>query len=550
MTNHSAGTRLSPKDAARIAAEAAARYYDRAHAWRFDPFHRWDQLLVLVILALIVTVLLWNWRALLKCVFGDDTIRCDRFYLAYWGLLECCGACDGEWTRCLSSICCACCRNLAGRNLKRACGESLGIYPVAVRVSNIVVGRLPQEDYSFFTRSPDLYLQVIPDELQPKLNTELVSEANVECVQFTSSLTLLLKNNTWEDPVRFVVKKMNLTSSKDVAECFICPTRLIAWANNNEKVRIQMGGPCRTWDPTCTPWILLDMSRPMESDSLYQQGAFRTVTTEYVKEFSSSRDVQKSWRQPTKEGIGFSPLPITITTTEKEYGDLNKFREDYPLKNASGQNMIESKDDMMYRAHRCGGACCYAICWAIFLCMAYGIPRLLNSFCWEEYRSLLVTKRYCDRQTMTFPPEDESVQESVMDWCKTISHSDVLHLLTVHMLRRGRHGVDQDDLPMSCFPSPQEIVSYCEGDWPDGLKRPHLLGFHCPHWSCRFSEAWEQSFLDYIFWGLLVMLCIGACICRCCYVAGRRYETQVPQSSPGSSPSNFDQATMDNYARR
>jgi len=561
MTNQTAGSRISPSEAARIAAQAAAQYYDRVHAWRFDPLHHWDQLLLLVVLVLIILILLCYWRAVLRCLYGDDTIRCDRFYLAYWGLLECCGTCDGEWTRCLSNICCACIPDLVGRNLKRVWGERLGIYPIAVRVSNIVVGRLPQDNNSWFARSPDLFVQVIPDELQPKLNTELVSEANIECVQFTCSLTLLLKNNTWENPVRFVVRKMTLTRSKDVAECFICPTRLIKWARENQKVRIQMGGPCRTWDPTCTPWILLDISLPMESTDRSHQGSFFTVISRPVKErvpISLPRIPQAKSRDSV-ERQGFSPLPVTITTDYKEFDNFRKFKKEFPLKNAKGEIMELQSDgedsaEIPYRkGYRLLGSSNCTLCWAALLTVAYAMPRLVSSSCFEEYRRLLVTQRYCERHNITFPPED-SMEDSVVELCTTVTHAHMLHTLAVHMLHQGDGRLSAHDL--ICFPLRQDVVSYCEGEWDNVTKRPRLLGIQCPSQSCRFSEILEKketSFLDYAFLGLLVVLCFGACICRCLALSRESYERQVhSQELPLHSPrfgTNFRSSTVLKYSK-
>lgn len=556
MKNHTAGNAISPREAARLAAQAAARYYERAHAWRFDPFHHWDQLLLIVLLALVVAVLLCYWRPVLRCLCGDDTIRCDRFYLAYWGLLECCGACDGAWTRSLSSFCCACCPDLAGRNLKQWLGEQLGIYPIAVRVSNIVVGRLPQDSNSWFARNPDLFVQVIPDELQPRLNTELISEANIECVQFTCSLTLLLKNNTWESPVRFVVKKMTLTRSKDVAECFISPTRLIDWARHGEKVRIQMGGPCRTWDPTCTPWILMELSLPMEATGRRQEGSFQSVITKFDTKKQSKGVRSKNYRDENninmEDRIGFSPLPVTIETSYREFKEFKEFKEEYPLWNAKGVPMAEHEDTKDRRAHRWRGSVNVTICWATLLLVGYAAPRLMSSSCFEEYRRLLVTKRYCEHKNMTFPAEDEDVEDSVVQFCKALSHRDVLHLLSVHMLRQGRGSQDdlsQADLTMVCFPSPQETVSSCEGEWPSTLKRPRILGFfECPSNSCRFSEILEESFLDYIILGLLVVLGFGACICACLNVKNERRERQVsPSEYHKELPPNFDSNNIDTH---
>lgn len=236
---------------------------------------------------------------------------------------------------------------------------------------------------------------------------------------------------------------------------------------------------------------------------------------------------------------GFTPLPIMVSTDFNEYDDPKEFRQDFPLQNARGEKMLEHSEITEQRAHRLRGSANLTICWATLLAVAYMLPRLSSSSCFEEYRRLLVTKRYCESQNMTFPPDDISLQDSAADFCKTVSSADVKHLLLVHMLHvDGSH----NDLPLICFPFAKETVSSCEGDWPDGLKRPTLLGINCPSQICRFSEMLENSFLDYIFLGLLVVLYFGACVCKCLEIKRERYERQVPDVVDRELPPNFDSA--------
>lgn len=301
----------------------------------------------------------------------------------------------------------------------------------------------------------------------------------------------------------------------------------------------------------------MELSLPMEATDRRQEGSFRSVITEYKTErYPSSgkrngklmangngngKQAHDGNNLNMEERMGFSPLPVTIETEYKEYNEFKQFRQEYPLWNAKGEPMLEHEDSELRKAHRFRGSVNFTICWATLLLVVYATPRLVSSSCFEEYRRLLVTKRYCERKNMTFPPEDEDVEDSVVQLCKTLSHRDVLHLLSVHMLRQGRGS--EDELTMVCFPSPKQTVNSCEGEWPLTVKRPRILGFECPSKSCRFSEILEESLLDYIILGLLVVLFFGACVCMCLKIKHERYERQVREGKE-QEPQNFDSTVV------
>merc|ERR1719410_2436589 len=168
-----------------------------------------------------------------------------------------------------------------------------------------------------------------------------------------------------------------------------------------------MGGPCRTWDPTCTPWILFDMSLPMEAADRHPEGCFRTVISK-PESFPTPRSSKgmMAKKKSQDDNIGFSPLPVTISTRYDEFTDFKTFQEEYPLKNAKGEDMYEHElldtAEQAYWWRRITNCTCF---WAVLLTVAYAMPRLVSSSCFDKYRSLLVTQRYCERHNMTFSPE-------------------------------------------------------------------------------------------------------------------------------------------------
>mmetsp|Transcript_57555 Transcript_57555/g.168557 ORF Transcript_57555/g.168557 Transcript_57555/m.168557 type:complete len:565 (+) Transcript_57555:60-1754(+) len=505
---------LSPREAARLATQAAARYYDRVHVFRFEPLKSFDQFIILCLMIAGCLALIYYWRSVLKCCLGDDKLRIDRFQMIYWGFFQCCGCCDGEWTRCISANCCCCNPGLKGRNLKRLAGESLGIYPLTIRVQNVVVGGLPQDRYSWFPRNPDLFLQVIADESSPTLNTEVVAEANTECVQFTSNLTLLVKNNPSDDPVRFIVKRMNLTGSTEVADCSVNPARLVMWARENRKVRIQMGGSSRRSDPLCMPWILLDLSVPPEAKYLRKEvGVFTPIISATADQgfgvdlpkqpgVPGSRDEEeasagllcgasserRSHNVPMKTSTGF----FAIT-------DAAVFKESYPLVNDKGNEVFEERD-MGAQALLNTRSCINILaCWVALLLILFLLIRIFTSGCLEEYNDLEVLRRESKRQNKSFDPENEVFRKAVADICNfpMLNLKIFTHIIHADARERALHN--------ACFPP----LSTARCAKIQNTTTPTMLGLPCPAWTCAFDNSLEDH--DIAIFTVFLLCIFGIC---------------------------------------
>mmetsp|Transcript_46877 Transcript_46877/g.149676 ORF Transcript_46877/g.149676 Transcript_46877/m.149676 type:complete len:576 (-) Transcript_46877:72-1799(-) len=530
-------TPLTAHDAARLAAQAAARYYQRANSFRFQPFRSWDQFLVLCGLIAGLVALIYYWRTVLKCVVGDSVIRCDRFYCLYWGLFQCCGCCDGEWTRCISSNCCCMYEEWRGRNLKRLLGESIGIYPMAVRVQNIVVGSLPQDHNAWFPRSPDVFVQIVADELQPTLNTEVVTEANTECVQFTSNLTLLLKNNPSDEPVRFTVKKMLLTGSADIAECSVAPDRLIAWAQRGRKVRIQMGGACRRDDPLCMPWILMDLSVPLEGAFLRKEvGAFSPIISTAAElegghlnggpeEEEEEEDVATMFCGRTKGHKGYVNLPMRTATGFAKITDPKVFQDSYPLVNDKGVQMYEPDNWLGASPLRARSCTNILVCWFAAFFFLYLLLRIFSIGCFEGYRELEVVWLYSRTKHQPFDASGGNVDRVLERACK--GRTAFLWRLP-RFVAQLHHDKTAEEMETVCAPHTSQTVKRCAD--LHGAPQPRMLSISCPGFTCQLDQ-YLQNF-DLIFFLVMLLACVVLGTCKWWEIKERRKELALAAKGP------------------
>uniref|UniRef100_A0A7S4UW82 Uncharacterized protein n=1 Tax=Alexandrium monilatum TaxID=311494 RepID=A0A7S4UW82_9DINO len=501
---HNSTGALSPREAARLASQAAARYYHRVHQFRFEPLRSFDQFLVLCAALGVCFVLVYYWRQVLKCVVGDDKISIDRFQLIYWGILQCCGCCDGEWTRTVSGPCCCCFPAWRGRNLKRLFGESLGLYPISVRVQNIVVGSLPQDRYSWFPEAPSLFVQVVPDESSPTLNTEVVTEANTECTQFTSTLTLLVKNNPGDDPVRFIAKKMHLTGTSEVADCSVNPARLVMWAQQGRKVRLQMGGRARRSDPLSMPWILLDLSIPPEFKYFRKQvGVFTPILSQSALRGSTREGGEQGDPTPSLfcgagDRHGFVDLPMTTSTEFFAITDAVQFQDSYPLVNDKGAEVYEDWD-MAGQALQNTRSCANVIgCWVLALFLFFLLLRIFTSGCLEKYKQLEAIQLFSAKRGVKFEPHNEDLREAVDEVC---SFRDLSLEIFEHIIHR-------DPQAKECFPP----VEYAKCVRLQNTTRPWMLAIPCPPRTCSFDTFLEDT--DATIWVVLFACICGICLCK------------------------------------
>jgi len=583
---------LSQRVAEQIATKFAEQYLRQSDGAWFDPFHKWRHFVIAFTLLALLVLVFWNWRVLLNFISEDNVLRCDRFCLQYWCFLQCCGLCDGEWTRCVSSGCCCCCPSVRGRNLKRMLGEWLGLSPVPIRVQNIVLGGLPRSWDSWFTqRSPDLFVEICPDELQPTLNTEVVTQANIDCVQFTSGFTLMVKNNIREDPVRICVREMRLVGGRDIADCYLCPTRLVAWAEQGRKVRVRLSPMPGQSDPQRTPWILMDLSIPGEMRYLRAGvGSFSPIVMETTaKGFMNSRDVGIREQSVDEElelgssGGCISPsigsclpgrcsgqrgqtldnnptvlLPVRASSDFRMYSKFPDFTDRYPLLDPKGFRVMETEDTLGRGSLRLRGYIRTSLCVLITISMAYLAGRFVTTTCSEEYRQMQVEWRYAQEHpreatdtayyTRRVEAKCRFFRLDIAKFATSLAH----HRLMTKMLKRSLGvGGNTTVLKDICNPSPEETIKFCAGPNISGTPRVFQM-LNCHPYSC-WVDVYLQD-LDAFALALFALWVAAVCLGRCWVENRMREALQRPTRenflelynylaarAPGSPPSQAEE---------
>lgn len=223
-----------------------------------DPVALINQMLMLVIMIVLVVLLVKYRSRVLMFFTGDDRVHVDVNSTIWYTCCTCCRMCNGDWTRYLSACLCFWHKGLRGRNLKRVVGQVVGVVPIPVQISNIVVGDLPTY------RSGDFFLSI---ELghNPAQITSLAEDANPKVVQFPETILLRVRASPAEASVRFVVKELHTLGNTEICECFVNPLMMVKW-NLQEKgpMRFRME-PCdRRSEFTFPPWILMELRAQQE----------------------------------------------------------------------------------------------------------------------------------------------------------------------------------------------------------------------------------------------------------------------------------------------
>jgi len=213
----------------------------------------------MLLIALILVIR--NHRRVLFLLTGEEHVRlqvADAFWVA---CCRCGGFCDGEWTRYLSHACCFWHKGLRGANLKRGLGQMLGILPIPIRVSNIVVGDLPTH-----ANTSDFYVS-IEVGTNPHQITSVAEDFNPKVVHFSETMTLRVKFTPLESNIRFVVKELGTLGSSELCECYINPMLMMKWRYSQKgPMRFRMEPLERNQDGVfpIPPWILLDIGAEPE----------------------------------------------------------------------------------------------------------------------------------------------------------------------------------------------------------------------------------------------------------------------------------------------
>merc|ERR1719382_111346 len=102
-------------------------------------------------------------------------------------------------------------------NLKRGLGQMLGVVPISIRVTNIVVGDLPT-----LSEVGDFYISIEVGN-NPDQNTSVAEDGDPKAVHFPEAFNLRVKFSPLEGNIRFVVRELHTFGSNELCECHINP---------------------------------------------------------------------------------------------------------------------------------------------------------------------------------------------------------------------------------------------------------------------------------------------------------------------------------------
>ena len=255
----------------------------------------------IMVMALIVVGLyfLYLYRdRVITLLTGDDRLHFD-LNSTLWQLITCCGTCECEWTRSLTSSSCWPFRSSKGKNLLRLLGQTLGVAQIPIELTNIVVGDVPA------TRAGDYYLTVETSSNPPQI-TAVVENCEPKVVAFPDTLIIKVRSSPLESNVRFCVKKMHSVGSEDICDCYVSPKMLLYWmVNEDGAVRIRME-PCRkNYTFPLPAWILLDIqehSKPSRGLGAFDLTIQSSRTGELIP-YQSAADFKQAYELLDSSGF-------------------------------------------------------------------------------------------------------------------------------------------------------------------------------------------------------------------------------------------------------
>jgi len=218
-----------------------------------DPVALMNEGLMLAIMIIAIIFAIRYRQRLFFLLTGDDHVHASVLSTIWFVGCRCFGLCDGSWTKYVSWVLCCCCSSMRGLNLKRMLGQAIGIVPIPVRISNIVVGDIPAYNTSNF------YLSVEVGE-NPIQITSIAEDASPKVVQFEETLIIRVRYAPVEFNVRFCVRELTVFGNKELCECYINPMAMVAWKfAERGPMRFRMEPVERSNDFTFPAWILMEL---------------------------------------------------------------------------------------------------------------------------------------------------------------------------------------------------------------------------------------------------------------------------------------------------
>jgi len=223
-----------------------------------DPVAMLNQLLMLAIMVIGIIFAIRYRQRLFFLLIGDDHVHVSILGTIWFVCCRCFGLCDGNWTKYVSWVLCCCWPSWRGLNMKRVLGQAMGIVPIPVRITNIVVGDLPAYNMSNFYLSCEV-------GGNPIQITSIAEDASPKVVQFELTIILRVRYAPVEFNVRFCVRELTIFGNKELCECYINPMAMVAWKfAERGPMRIRMDPVERSNDFTFPAWILMEVQSQPE----------------------------------------------------------------------------------------------------------------------------------------------------------------------------------------------------------------------------------------------------------------------------------------------
>eukprot|EP00929_Paragymnodinium_shiwhaense_P048754 TRINITY_DN24610_c0_g1_i1.p1 TRINITY_DN24610_c0_g1~~TRINITY_DN24610_c0_g1_i1.p1 ORF type:complete len:547 (-),score=64.01 TRINITY_DN24610_c0_g1_i1:461-2101(-) len=463
---------------------------------------------------------------LLKCLFDDDSLNISKFHLIH-NLLFCRCLCSGSWTRCFTQS--ACCGEWHNRNLVTVLTEYLGVVPQPVRVKKIVVGNIPTQvagqQWSWLLPvKQDVYVSVDGNETLDQMATEVVQDTfGTPVVQFTSALTLNIRDSVGENQVRFSLRRSELIGYTEIAHVSIPAVVLLELARSKVQhdieemesgpdgaAHVTVSGGIRLAMPlsegfedaaSATPWIFLIVAPVHEMQQLRQDPSASTIVTHdpyHISRKGSMTPRGDEEKHPFVLKCQEAPLEVRPLAGVQE--NKNQTAKDSKL--AEAVKAVKQRRERRYEWHKV-----LLFLSIVFIPLVYMPAQVVMSICYEQYKMITVINTHGGYKQKNATREIEILHDCHM-------HADAVQqwLLSCREKNHKTFLVDKI-VPINeadtCRPDRAHVSATC-GKLPESSEQPHFVdGVHCPRVTCLADHLLDKCEAPL---GLLICL-IGLSLC-------------------------------------
>lgn len=446
----------------------------------FDPAEKVNQIVVIIVMVLLLVFMVRYKENVMLFLTGDTHLHGSFLDLVWCTCFQCCGTCNGDWTRIATRYCCCCCSSLKRKNLVNVIGRAVGLANKPVTVKNIVVGDIP-----FFSGRGDFFLEVECSS-NPKMVTSVAEGAHPKVVHFPEVFTLRMRENWLERNVRFSICELNVWGQNTIAEVFVPAESVIRWAEGGKnevdrRFRFAMTPTDRNGEFATPCWICV--------------------------EFESEPDV----RELDQLHGNYTEVRMYETSTQHwKPADMQDFKTMYALVDTSGAPTEEPDEggleciQLMHFVNNVIFGCLQFL--AVFVGFFFLFFRMYLWSCYRQYYTLTIAKL----KGKTFP-------------VSTVEQADLRDECDDEYV-----GTGADDGTTACRPLDNETEYMCEHMAIEQPEQPKpeafVLALHeyldisishgvpCKPELCSVRN--KIAPLDWLFYSVLVLCFFSTWICK------------------------------------